>query len=70
MQNSGREGMDFISSPCVETEPWKVKGAAYVGRITDNLYYLNDLGENLFVDITHKTSKPGPKQDGLKKKQS
>lgn len=70
MQNSGREETYFIFFPCIERKLWKVKGTACIGNITNKLCYLIDLGENIFVDITHKTLKLVQKQDGLKKNQS
>lgn len=70
MQNGGSKEIDFIFFLCIQRELCKVKGTACVKNITNKLYYIIDLGENIFVDITHKTSKLVPKQEGLKKKQS
>lgn len=65
MQRAGGKGAGFIFS-CMERKRCKVKGTAYMGNITNKLYYLIDLGENIFVDIAHRTSKLGQKQDGFK----
>lgn len=66
MQRGGGKGAGFIFFSCMERKRCKVKGTAYMGNITNKLYYLIDLGENIFVDIAHRTSKLGQKQDGFK----